>query len=217
MEDVNKVFGIGLPKTGTTSLNAALNHLGLNSIHNPLDLRRQAHEGTYKFDRDDWDALTNFGEHFYPQLDEAYPESKFILTVRDEEEWAESWKRQIEGAKGDGREGVISRSNWYRPGAYLLLMKKALFGKDNRYPSFKDIRIEIFGTYKFNRKRCRYVYNLHKQNVQSYFKEREGDFEIVDICGGGGWEKVCKLLGIEEAPDCDFPHEVPPKTKNVVN
>lgn len=215
MEEINKVFGIGLPKTGTTSLNSALSQLGFTSLHNPLDLRQQAHEGNYRFDRNDWDALTNFGEHFYPQLDEAYPGSKFILTVRDEEEWIDSWRRQIKGTTGDEKEGVISRSNWYRPGAYWLLINKLLYGERNNTTSFRDIRLEIFGTYRFSKMRCRYVYNLHRKNVLSYFEGRENDIAIVNICGGEGWDKVCNLLGIEEIPDIDFPHSVPPKTKNV--
>jgi hypothetical protein len=188
MVDINKVFGIGLPKTGTTSLNAALNHLGLKSIHNPLDLRRQAHEGQYCFDRDDWDALTNFGEHFYPQLDEAYPGSKFILTVRDEEEWADSWRRQIEGTAGRNKGRVIDRSNWYRPGAWWLFARKVL-GMTGEEPkaSFRDIRLEIFGTYRFSYEKCTYVYNLHKKNVLSFFEDRRDDILMIDVCGGGGW------------------------------
>jgi hypothetical protein len=215
MEDVNKVFGIGLPKTGTTSLNAALNHLGLNSIHNPLDLRRQAHEGTYKFDRDDWDALTNFGEHFYPQLDEAYPESKFILTIRDEEEWAESWRRQIEDTDGEHRGSIITTSNWYRPGAWYLLAKKALEGGKDRRPSFRETRIEIFGTYNFNYRRCKYVYKKHKESALSYFGNREDDIVVMNICDGDGWGKLCSFIGVEEPEMTEFPHKRPKKTSEI--
>jgi hypothetical protein len=217
MEDVNKVFGIGLPKTGTTSLNAALNHLGFNSIHNPLDLRRQAHEGQYRFDRDDWDALTNFGEHFYPQLDEAYPGSKFILTVRNEEEWAESWKRQIADTDGEPKSSIITKSNWYRPGAWYLLARKALAGERELRSSLKETRIEIFGTYKFNHNRCRYVYRKHKEGVMSYFSDRKEDILVIDICGGVGWGKLCEFLGFEGEPSKKFPHEVPPDTKDIID
>lgn len=34
----SKIFGIGLPRTGTTSLNIALNQLGLASKHFPFEL-----------------------------------------------------------------------------------------------------------------------------------------------------------------------------------
>lgn len=88
-----KIFGIGLPRSGTTSLNTALSILGYNSIHHPTYYIMQKLNGSFNFDGN-WDALTNFGEHFYPQLDERYPNSKFILTIRDKEKWLNScrWK-----------------------------------------------------------------------------------------------------------------------------
>jgi len=68
--------------------------LGYRSIHNPGKLRREQYEGRFYFSFDAWDALTNFGEHIYPQLDAAYPGSKFIVTVRDKQRWLDScaWK-----------------------------------------------------------------------------------------------------------------------------
>ena len=84
-----KVFGIGLPRTGTGSLSRALRSLGYKSIHNPDAFRKTQHEGSFTFDGE-WDALVNFGEHTYPQLDATYPGSKFVLTVRDKEPWLKS-------------------------------------------------------------------------------------------------------------------------------
>ncbi len=83
----NRVFNVGLPKTGTHSLHTGPETLGIRSLHNPEDLRPQTLAGRYRFKRDDWRALTNFCEHFYPQLDKEYPRSKFILTVREKESW----------------------------------------------------------------------------------------------------------------------------------
>jgi hypothetical protein len=85
----SKIFGIGLPRTGTTTLNNALRILGYRSLHNPHSFRKNQLDGCYCFDGE-WDALTNFGEHIYPQLDECYPGSRFILTVRDKKKWIES-------------------------------------------------------------------------------------------------------------------------------
>ncbi|MEO1350360.1 MAG: sulfotransferase, partial [Cyanobacteria bacterium J06635_15] len=54
---MSKIFNIGLPKTGTVSLNAALVLLGYRSLHNPLDLRFMSYKkGIYNYPRDDWDA-----------------------------------------------------------------------------------------------------------------------------------------------------------------
>lgn len=91
---MSKIFNIGLPKTCTASLNQALIILGFRSLHNPLDLRLLSYQkGIYKYPRDDWDAITNFGENFYPQLDKNYPGSKFILTTRNKDSWLKSASR----------------------------------------------------------------------------------------------------------------------------
>jgi hypothetical protein len=88
-----KIFGIGLPRSGTTSLNRALTALGYEAIHHPTYFIMDKMRGNFDF-AGSWDALTNFGEHFYPQLDERFPKSKFILTIRDKENWLNScrWK-----------------------------------------------------------------------------------------------------------------------------
>ncbi len=74
----NKVFGIGLSKTGTTSLNDALSLLGIPSIHFPSSL-----EQVQEFDgaTDTPIALA------YEKLDLLYPGSKFILTIREPSSW----------------------------------------------------------------------------------------------------------------------------------
>ncbi len=201
----NKIFNIGLPKTGTTSLNQALTDLGFKSIHNPKHFRKQAMEGRYCFDNDDWQALTNFGEHFYPQLDQAYPNSKFILTVRDEMEWLKSWERQIGTSTGDE---VSTRWIWTRPLRIWERKLKRIFEYDTRITHMHS-RIDIFGTYKFNADRCLYVYRLHKKNILEYFRDRPHDLLIMDICGGDGWEKLCLFLGIQDIPKIPFPAKRP--------
>jgi hypothetical protein len=98
----SKIFGIGLSRTGTTSLHAALGILGFRSIHYP------------QLDRlyelvDDHDAASDTPVACsYRQLDARYPGSRFILTVRDFRAWLEStrafsdrpvpveqWKREV--------------------------------------------------------------------------------------------------------------------------
>lgn len=203
----NKIFSIGLPKTGTTSLNQALVLLGLTSLHNPKRFRKQAMEGQYHFDENGWQAITNFGEHFYPQLDQAYPNSKFILTVRNETEWLNSWKKQIGSTSGDE---VMTRWRWTRPLKKWLRLLQAVMENDFQM-SHKLSRLDIFGTYKFNADRCVYVYHLHRKNAVAYFENRSHDFLIMDICGGDGWEKLCPFLEIPEIPKPPFPWKIPSK------
>ena len=201
----NRIFNFGLPKTATTSLNKALVELGFNAIHNPKHFRKQAMEGCYHFDPDEWQALTNFGEHFYPQLDRAYPKSKFILTVRDEQAWLKSWETQIGDSTGDE---VGARWEWSRRIRTAFRTLQRMAGYDDRITHMHS-RIDIFGTYKFHAERCVYVYRLHKKNAVEYFQDRPDDFLIMDITNGDGWEKLCPFLEIQDIPDSPFPSNRP--------
>jgi len=89
---LNKVFGIGLPKTGTTSLANALRRLGYRTLQSPMPWMRQIyHAGIFTYP-EPWDAVTNFGEWYFAQLDEWYPGSKFIWTTRPLDRWLTSVK-----------------------------------------------------------------------------------------------------------------------------
>ena len=84
-----KIFGIGLHRTGTSSLNEALNILGYRSIHTPLDIYPDIDTRII----DKYDAFTdNPIPLLYKQLDRLYPGAKFILTTRDLDSWIKSVK-----------------------------------------------------------------------------------------------------------------------------
>jgi Sulfotransferase domain len=86
-----KVFCIGLGKTGTTSLKEALRILGYRTIRLTLNW-----QGTTDFDA----ALPGISAAMYRDLDAAYPGSKFILTVRDMDRWLKSIEHDFERKKG---------------------------------------------------------------------------------------------------------------------
>lgn len=94
-----KVFGIGFHKTGTTSLAAALSELGYRVtgpdwVDEPRigeRVRELAFAAVERFDAfqdNPWPLL-------YPELDERYPGSRFVLTLRDTEAWISSLKRHF--------------------------------------------------------------------------------------------------------------------------
>jgi len=175
------IFGIGLSKTGTTSLFAALARLGYRS-------------GTYRHMRilgiEDWiagdftldhlsgfDALTDLPlATYYLQLDRRYPSSKFILTVRAIDSWLES-----------------ARVHFSRPPA-------SSFGR--------DLRLATYGVTGFNRDRFRTVYESHVEGVCRHFRTRPADLLVLDIVAGDGWEKLCRFLD-RPIPDEPFPNVQP--------
>lgn len=89
---VNKVFGVGLSKTATTSLTFALEILGFCTKHYP-SLRYYPHwlRGIKKHVLEEDQAFSDITIiPFYKELDRKYPGSKFILTARDLDDWLES-------------------------------------------------------------------------------------------------------------------------------
>jgi len=80
----DKVFGIGLSRTGTVSLTAALKRLGYRAKHYPHLLKVIETAEAY-------DAVTDSPVVPYMEtLARLYPKARFVLTVRDEESWLAS-------------------------------------------------------------------------------------------------------------------------------
>lgn len=115
-----KVFGIGLGRTGTKSLTAALHHLGIHIAHYPDDATtyQELAAGNYQFSLlKSLDGITNVTVSLlYPHLDQLFPGSKFILTVREKEDWLMSleqhWKAYpyADDAVGHGAEAAVHLS-----------------------------------------------------------------------------------------------------------
>jgi hypothetical protein len=76
-----KIFGIGLTRTGTTSLTEALKLLGYSAVHCPMSYE--------EIENHDASTDTAVAARF-EFLDLLYPNSKFILTFRDLNSWIES-------------------------------------------------------------------------------------------------------------------------------
>lgn len=78
----NRIFGIGLSRTGTTTLSTILKRANLNVVHYPT--RQQLFDGINDGASDIPAALE------FETLDRVFPGSKFILTTRDRDEWVQS-------------------------------------------------------------------------------------------------------------------------------
>ncbi len=89
-----KVFGIGFHKTGTSSLAQALRDLGYrvggpNGIHDP-NIADNVHEMALTV-ANQFDAFKdNPWPLLYQEVDDAFPGSRFILTVRPTGDWIDS-------------------------------------------------------------------------------------------------------------------------------
>jgi hypothetical protein len=174
-----KVFGIGLNKTGTSSLHDALTALGYTSLHHggpetTAAIRRAVEEMKPVLHYLDprFDAFSDTAiSHYYHLADVQYPGSQFILTVRDLDDWLESRRRHVE--KNRRRKAA---------GEY--------------HHTFLEVDIEGW----------REEYRRHQGAVRSYFANRPNDLLIYDVTAGHGWQPLCEFLG-QPVPDQPFPWE----------
>ncbi len=110
-----KVIGIGFHKTGTTTLGKALEILGYKikgvTPRMILPVIKGNINKALKY-AERYDALEDVPWCIlYKELDIYFPESKFILTVRDEESWYKSAKKQFGGYIRPQNEWIYGRKN----------------------------------------------------------------------------------------------------------
>jgi hypothetical protein len=189
---MNKVFGIGFHKTGTTSLGVAFEHLGYHVCHGASPLRaalghrlmmHMLHDGYLKpimrvaarydaFEDNPWFLL-------YRELDRQFGGGKFILTIRDESRWLESATRYFGGTQS-------------------------------------DLRVWIYGVGHPAGHEQRWLdrYRRHNDDVKDYFRDRPNDLLVVDWERGDGWAELSAFLGRSiPSPAPAFPHVTRPRTR----
>jgi hypothetical protein len=174
-----KLFVIGLPKTGTTSLHFGLRLLGLRSFHWGGS---RAYQGVLAALRDGRRLLAAIGEGHdaysdietlsvrFDLADLQYPGSRFIFTVRDVDDWIASRRRHVERNERGRRAGTYTGRNLgIDEGAW---------------------RAQWFEQY---------------DRVTTWFRGRD-DLLVLDICAGDGWEQLAPFLD-KPVPDVSFPRE----------
>jgi hypothetical protein len=183
----DKVFGIGLSRTGTKSLAAALNTLGIRTKWYPQDpvTYRELVMAQYRLSiLKTYRGLTDTPVvPYYPQFDRLYPGSKFILTVRDKNAWLQSCAK-----------------HWANSGISAPEPDSAPFWR--KFAQFIDCC--VYGSYAFDPDRWSYVWDTHVENVTRYFKGRPEDLLILDVTCGDAWSQLSSFLSLP-ATDQPFP------------
>ena len=177
------IIGVGLSRTGTTSLNEALRTLGIKSIHYQPHLLEDALWGRDQNFRvyDHVEAVTDLpAAHFYREISTAYPNSKLILTIREENSWFQSVShhyRTIED-RINLLQTTEETKNW---------LKK----------TSRQIRKVVYGSEKVTKE---YIekYKTHNESVNADL--------TMDITEGDGWEKLCNFLN-KPIPNTPFPYK----------
>lgn len=173
-----KVFGIGLSKTGTTSLARALETLGYKT-RDYIGISKYIAGDLSSIDLreiDEHDAFTDTPiPSFYKELDTAYPNSKFILTTRNMDDWLKSCGKQF---------------------------TKRIVGRQNEATS--QLHTDLYGCFEFDTEKYASGYTRFVNGVLDYFRDRPQDLLVIDICGGEHWQNLCDFLD-KPLPDTPFP------------
>jgi len=185
MRKFNKIFCLGLNKTGTKSLHTALEILVLKSSHftvkegNMKQIVAENHKKGLPLmtSIEDYDVYIDWNTYktglLFKQLEEQYPGSLFILNTRDLNSWISSRKKHIQRnlEKHPEKRLLVNQPGWYKVDVDKWVAQRR---------------------------------DLHKK-VLKHFGNRD-DFIIVDVCSGEGWKKICKFLQVD-IPEINFPHK----------
>ena len=190
------VIGAGFGRTGTLSLKNALEQLGIGPCYHMLEVVRHPEHDRVWLDalngRDvDWDALfagyrsaCDWPQcHFWRELAAHYPDSRVILTVRDERRWLASIRRTIfEHLAGDpdpaDADAVLHRA-----------MTRALVFE------------HTFGGRWHDDEHVLEVYRRHVERVRREVPPHR--LLVYDVASG--WAPLCDFLGVA-VPDAPFPN-----------
>ena len=127
---------------------------------------------------DDYDGLTDITvAPYFEDLDRLYPESKFVLTVREEAGWLKSCKNHWTGRSAfDAGDGSDEHKTHMEIRRFL--------------------RAAVYASYDFEPERFVRTYRRHVENVKRYFADRPNDLLVLDITKGEGYEKLAPFLGV---------------------
>ncbi len=181
-----KIFGLGIGRTATKSLTAALEILGYNCLHWASDRTTFAEVVTgARVSRiaEQRNAIvdTILPLLHYREYAKRFPHAKFILTTRDEHSWLRSMRRHLMKMR-------TPDSNNHSAQLYGSLI---LGGWD----------VGQMGDQQLIR-----AFKEHNQVVRDFFSAMPGRFLEIDIVGGDSWGKLCAFLG-KAVPNVPFPEE----------
>lgn len=199
-----KLIGAGLPRTATTSQKLALEMLGVGPCYHMVDvlgdLDRVQQWSDAVDGKVDWgEMFADYqstvdwpGSFFYRELREAYPDAKFLLSVRSGESWARSML------------GTISSLLY---GDSLMYDLSSARGRiDPSWQSFTDLMRRMWA-----KSELMLAENARNEAALAHAMERYNDEvkatidDVVVWSPTDGWEPICELLELP-VPEAPFPN-----------
>ena len=172
-----QVAGIGLSKTGTMSLNAALKIFGYNSKHYPALILQNNKLQLQDLDKEGYNAAVDLSiAKFYKEIAETSPECKFVLTIREIDAWLNSC------------------------GMFFAKIHQDVIVSNTKY-----LLTEMYGSFIFNRTTWEAAYYTHLNNVINFFSNQPDRLLILDVTKPNSFPALARFLN-KPVPDTEFPH-----------
>jgi hypothetical protein len=198
---MEKVFGIGFSKTGTTSFEYAMEHFGYKVYHGNYILKHNDYMLSLWIHRDYdeikrmskyWDAFADApwgGTDLYKKLYEWYPSAKFVHTIRDAEKWYESMEKMLMRFDSNPATALDTYHANDRYGFSYFF--KHTYGVEN-----------LVG----NKQKIIDFYNKHNREVEEFMIKNKANYLKFNSIEEQGWKTLCPFLGVP-IPEIDYPHK----------
>ena len=201
----DKIFCIGLNKTGTTSVEMVFKSLGYD-----MGEQSKAELLLKNWYQRDFNSIIKFSKsaeafqdipfslpYTYIFLEQYFPEAKFILTVRDNsDQWynsitkfhAKLWSKDKSMLPSD--EDLKKAKYRYKGWAYEAI--HYMFNTSKNEPYDKNVLIKYYET--------------HNYQVQRYFESISEKLLVINVANSNDYLKLCEFLNRKPQGN-DFPWE----------
>ena len=194
-----KIFGIGLSRTGTSSLNEALKILGYNSIHFPIIMQNSSCKARLKYRLNKWAKELSATQPLFPD---------FVKNTENELVFQPPISKDFDALTDLSVTRFYPQLDSHFPNSKFILTIRAetawlqscsRFFVEGNHQFFKwlQVNVDMYGSTVYNETLFREAYQKHLQEVKIYFEKRPSDLLILDITNGDGWEQLCPFLGVD--------------------
>ena len=185
-----KVVGSGLGRTGTKSMQTALNMLGLGPCHHMVEVFAHPESVPLWIEashgRPDWDkifagygSMVDYpGAYYWREIAAHYPDAKVPHTVRDPDKWFDSTQATI-----------------FAPGSLVT-------HNDGPMAAFFQSFTKDFRAHMHDRAYMTDYFRRHTDEVKRTIEPER----LLVYEAGQGWGPLCKFLGVA-VPDAPYPSE----------
>ena len=214
----NKIFCIGYNKTGTSSLEVVLRALGYelpDQGQQELRLTQQLYDGNFR-------PLVEFCSKYdafqdspfskgvvFAQADCLFPNSKFVLSVRDPDKWYESLVRyHLAGIlKQQGITDVSQVNEETYKDKTVYLYENYSYANVKRIISrVVDGKLVHDWSRVYDKAHYIEMYQRRNEQIMNYFQDRPWDLLVIDVEKEADISRILAFLDLPEKLNFEMPH-----------